>query len=181
MLRALMNKQFFLNSKTWAFVAACLLIVSLVGCQSFTPEKPGELALKNDGFIGLWDAYNDCLNGSNTQHMQKNLQVLHEAPKPLSLDDSPISIPDFLKELASTRNSRLAVDPRAMAASCSIRVAEVAQQSGDWATSLLAFQDTVKKFPEPQYAFYVSKATQAIEQFSGIIPVSLSSNDTLLH
>ena len=113
--------------------------------------------------------------------MQKNLQALHSAPKPLSLDDSPISVPNFIKELASTRNSRLAVDPRAMAASCSIRVAEVAQLSGDWETSIFVFQDTVKNFPEPQYAFYVSKATQAIEQFSDIIPVSLSSNDTLLH
>lgn len=173
-----MNNKFTLNSKKFMLVLACLLIV---GCQSFQPTTPGELALENNGFIGLWDAYNDCLNGSNAQLMQKKLQALHSAPKPLSLDDSPISVPDFIKELASTRNSRLAVDPRAMAASCSIRVAEVAQQSGDWETSLLVFQDTVKNFPEPQYAYYVSKATQAMEQFSGIIPVSLSSNDTLLH
>ncbi len=170
-----MNKRFIANSKNLLLFLACLLIV---GCQSFQPTNPGELALHDDGFIGLWDTYNDCLNGSNTQSMQENLQALHSAPKPLSLDDSPISVPDFIKKLASTRNSRLAVDPRAMAASCSIRVAEVAQQSGDWETSILVFQDTVKNFPEPQYAFYVSKATQAIEQFSGIVPVSLSSNDT---
>ena len=124
-----------------------MLTVSLVGCQSLQPKNPGELALENDGFIGLWDTYNHCLNGSNTQQMQKNLQALHLAPKPLSLDDSPISVPNFLKELASTRNSRLAVDPRAMAASCSIRVAAVAQQSGDWETSLLVLQNTVKRFP----------------------------------
>lgn len=177
MLRLLMNKKLILNSKKLILTLACLL---LVGCQSFQPTNPGELALENDGFIGLWDTYNACLNGSNTQDMQENLQALHSAPKPLSLDDSPISIPDFIKELASTRNSRLSVDPRAMAASCSIRIAEVAQQSGDWKTSLFVFQDTVKSFPEPQYAFYVSKATQAIEQFSGIMPASLSSNRTLL-
>ena len=171
-----MNKRFITNSKEILLFLACLI---LVGCQGFQPTNPGELALENDGFIGLWDTYNACLNGSNTQDMKQNLQALHSAPKPLSLDGSPISVPDFIKELASTRNSRLSVDPRAMAASCSIRVAEVAQQSGDWETSLLVFQDTVKNFPEPQYAFYVSKATQAIEQFSGIIPVSLSSSDTL--
>ncbi len=171
-----MNNLFIRNTKKLMPILACLI---LVGCQSFQPTHPGELALENDGFIGLWDTYNNCLNGSNTQHMQENLQALHSAPKPLSLDDSPISVPDFIKKLASTRNSRLAVDPRAMAASCSIRLAEVAQQSGDWETSLLVFQDTVKNFPEPQYAFYASKATRALEQFSGIIPVSLSSNDTL--
>ena len=168
-----MNNKFILKSKKLMLIVACLL---LVGCQSFQPTNPGELALENDGFIGLWDTYNACLNGSKTQDMQQKLQALHSAPKPLSLDDSPISVPDFIKELASTRNSRLSVDPRAMAASCSIRVAEVAQQSGDWETSLLVFQDTVKNFPEPQYAFYVSKATRAIEQFSGIVPVSLSSS-----
>lgn len=151
-----------------------------MGCQSFQPKNPGELAIENNGFIGLWEAYNDCLSGSNTQEMQKNLEALYLAPTPISLDDSPIPIPKFIKKLASTRNSRLAVDPRAMAASCSVQLAKVARQSADWDTSLRTWQSIIENYPEPQYAFYVSEATQAIGKFSSVRPASLSSRDSLV-
>ncbi len=157
-----------------------LLCLSMVGCQSFQPKNPGELAMKNHDFIGLWDAYNDCRAGSNAQDITKKLAILQTAPTPISLDDSPIPIPQFIKKLTSTRNSRLAVDPRAMAASCAMHLAQVAHQSADWETSLLAWQSIVSQYPEPQYAFYVSEATRAIEDFSTILPVSLPSRDSLV-
>ena len=112
--------------------------------------------------------------------MHANLYELDSAPKPISLDDSPIPVPLFLKKLTSARSSRLAVDPRAMAASCSIHLAEVAQRSADWYTALHTFQSIVKNYPEPQYAFYVTKANQAIAEFSSVHPASLSSQDALV-
>jgi hypothetical protein len=157
-----------------------LITLSFVGCQSLQVKNPGELAIENHAFISLWDTYNHCLTGSNTQEIQRNLAILHSAPKPISLDDSPIPVPNFLKKLSSTRNSRLAVDPRAMAASCSIHLGEIAYQSADWNMALRTFQTIVENYPEPQYAFYVSKATQAIEKFSSVLPVSLSSHDSLV-
>ncbi len=157
------------------------LSFSLVGCQSFQPKNPGELALKNDAFIDLWDEYNQCVIGSNAADMLQSLQILHSAPSPISLEDSPIPIPKFLKEWTSARNSRLSVDPRAMAASCSIHIAEAARQSSDWHTALSTLQAIIKNYPEPQYAFYVSKASRAIEQFSSIQPVSLQPHNRLIH
>ncbi len=163
-----------------SLLALGLITISLVGCQSLQVKNPGELAIENHAFISLWDTYNQCLTESNTQEVQRNLAILHSAPKPISLDDSPIPVPKLLKELSSTRNSRLAVDPRAMAASCSIHLGTVAHQSADWDTALRTFQAILENYPEPQYAFYVSKATQAIEQFPSAIPVSLSSHDSLV-
>ena len=161
-------------------LATAVFSLSFVACQSLQPKNNGELALENHVFIGLWDAYNDCQAGSNTQEMQRTLEVLQSAPTPISLDDSPIPIPNFIKELSSMRNSRLAVDPRAMAASCSIHLAQVAQQSDDWETAHRTWQAIVKQYPEPQYFFYVSEATRAMEEFSSIRPVSLSSRESLV-
>ena len=161
-------------------LALSLITLSFVGCQSLQVKDPGELAIENHAFISLWDTYNHCLTGSETQEMQKNLEILHSAPTPISLDDSPIPVPKFIKKLSSTRNSRLAVDPRAMAASCSIHLGEVAHQSADWDTALRTWQSILDNYPEPQYAFYVSEATQAIEEFSSVLPVSLSSHDSLV-
>lgn len=157
-----------------------LLSIILAGCQGFQPKAQGELAMEDQDFMGIWDAYNHCMTEYNIQHMQDSLHVLDSAPKPISLNDSPIPVPKFLKKLSSARSSRLAVDPRAMAASCSIHLAEVAQQSADWHTALQAFQSIIKNYPEPQYAFYVTKANQAMEQFSSVRPASLSSRDALV-
>ncbi len=162
-------------------VAIGVLCLSIIGCQSLQPKNSGELALKNHDFVGLWNAYNDCRTGLHPQEMQKNLEFLQAAPTPISLDDSPIPIPAFIKNLTSIRNSRLAVDPRAMAASCSIHLAETSRQATDWETSLRTYQAIVENFPEPQYAFYVLRASQALEEFSSILPASLSSRDSLVH
>ena len=168
------------TKKLGLIVGLFILSLNVVGCQSFQPTSPGELALKNQDFIGLWDSYNDCLTGATTQEMQEHLNILYSAPGPISLDDSPIPVPKFLKNLSSTRNSRLAVDPRAMAASCSIHLAAFAQQSADWDTSLRIWQSIVENYPEPQYAFYVSEASRAIENFSSIRPAFLSSRDSFV-
>lgn len=157
-----------------------LLALSVMGCQAFQVKNTGELALKNDDFLALWDAYNDCQTGTNPHEMQRNLETLHAAPKPISLDDSPIPIPKFIKNLSSTRNSRLAVDPRAMTASCSIHLAEASRQTADWEKSFRTYQFILENFPEPQYAFYVSEASRAIEEFSTVRPASLSSRDSLV-
>jgi hypothetical protein len=159
---------------------AGLLFLVLEGCQAFQPKTPGELAMMEQDFVGIWDTYNHCMSGSDIQEMSADLLLLDAAPKPISLDDSPIPVPRFLKKLSSARSSRLAVDPRAMAVSCSIHLAEVAQQSADWYTAFHTFQTIIKNYPEPQYAFYVEKANLAIAQFSSIRPASLSSMDALV-
>jgi len=164
-----------------AILGIGILCLSLMGCQVLQTKNPGELSLKNHDFIGLWNAYNDCQTGSNTQKMKVSLEILHSAPKPISLDDSPIPIPKFIKDLTSTRNSRLAVDPRAMAASCAIHLATVALHTAEWDMAIHTFQSIVDQYPEPQYAFYVSEASRAIADFSSIRPVSLSSRDSLVH
>lgn len=161
------------------FLLVGLLSVAFLGCQGLQPKSYGELAMDDQDFLGIWDIYNLCMDGSDIQHIQANLQVLASAPKPISLDDSPIPVPAFLKKLSSARSSRLAVDPRAMAASCSIHLAEVAQLSADWPTALHTFQAILKDYPERQYAFYVTKANQALEQFTTVQPVSLSTQESL--
>ncbi|WNM63295.1 hypothetical protein [Candidatus Nitrospira neomarina] len=162
------------------FILVSLLSIMVIGCQSLQPKSTGELAMEDHDFLGIWDAYNHCVNSSDVQHMQANLDVLASAPKPISLDDSPIPVPAFLKKWSTARGSRLAVDPRAMAASCSIHLAEVAQLSADWPTALRTFQEILKNFPEPQYAFYVSKANQAMEQLTTVRPVSLAFQEALV-
>jgi hypothetical protein len=162
------------------FILVSLLSILVIGCQGLQPKSTGELAMGDHDFLGIWDAYNHCVASSDIQHMQANLDELASAPKPISLDDSPIPVTAFLKKWSTARGSRLAVDPRAMAASCSIHLAEVAQLSADWPTALRTFEEILKNYPEPQYAFYVSKANQAMEQMTTVRPVSLAFQEALV-
>ncbi|MDR4492845.1 MAG: hypothetical protein AB7P17_09905 [Nitrospirales bacterium] len=151
-----------------------LVLCLLVGCQSFQTSAPGELNLPEDDFVGLWDAYNFCMVDQDISQIQANLSILQNAPKPISLNESPIPIPKFIQELTSLRSSRLAVDPRAMAASCSIHMAEVAQRSNDWDTAYRILETMATNFPEPQYVYYVTKANDTLEQLNSTMrPVSL--------
>lgn len=169
----------FLVSAPIKYILISLLSITFLGCQGLQPNSSGELAMEDQEFLGIWDAYNHCVDGSDIPYMQANLSVLASAPKPISLDDSPIPVPAFLKRLSTARGSRLAVDPRAMAVSCSIHLAEVAELSSDRPTALRTFQEIIKDYPEPQYAFYVSKANHALEQLSTVWPVSLSTKEVL--
>ena len=143
-----------------------LTLLLLMGCQSFQPSAPGELALKEGDFLGLWDAYNFCMVGRNINEIQSNLTELRSAPKPISLNESPIPVPAFIKQITSSRSSRLAVDPRAMAASCSIHLAEVAQQTRNLEVAYRTLESMATDFPEPQYAYYVAKAQTTLEQLN---------------
>lgn len=153
----------------------------LVGCQSFQASSPGELNLPEGDFVGLWDAYNFCMVEQDISQIQANLSILENAPKPISINESPIPIPKFIQELTSLRSSRLAVDPKAMAASCSIHLAEVAQHSNNWDAAYSVLETMAANFPEPQYAYYVTKANDALAQlYSSIRPVSLPLRDALV-
>ena len=175
----LMNTK-LLQPTIFNIILAGMLFLILEGCQAFHPKVPGELAMLEQDFVDIWETYNHCMSGSDIQEMSADLHLLSSAPQPISLDDSPIPVPRFIKKLSSARNSRLAVDPRAMAVSCSIHLAEVAQQSADWYTAFHTFQAIIKNYPESQYAFYVAKANLAMEQFSSLRPASLSFQDTLV-
>ena len=168
-------------TRKWGYsLLGGLLLTSLVGCQSIHTATSGELALKEGDFLGLWDAYNFCMVGRDLSQIQVKLTELQRAPKPMSLNESPIPVPSFLKQLSSSRSSRLAVDPRAMAASCSIHLAEVAQETQNFKAAYRVLESMATDFPEPQYAYYVTEAEQALEQLnSSFRLVSFTSRNAL--
>ena len=169
-----------LLSKTIKLLSILLCVWAFIGCQSFQPKHSGELALKNHDFLDLWESYNSCLTSRDLNSIRESLLALDAAPRPISLEDSPIPVPKFLKNLSTHRSSRLAVDPRAMSASCSIHLAETAKQSNDWNTALLTLKEVLKDYPEARYTYYTTKAQMALEQFHTTLPASLSSQDLLV-
>lgn len=162
----------FENIKKIVFIGLVALL-TLSGCQSLQPTEKGELSLQDSEFMGLWDTYNSCVADQDPLQMQVYGEELAKAPGPVSIHHSPIFVPEFLKKLTSTRTSRLAVDPRAMAASCTLQAGQVAWRAGQYHLAQDLLQSVMTKYPEPEYAYYVSEARTAMQYVPSLRNVSL--------
>ena len=150
-----------------------LSLLMLSGCQGLQPTAKGELSLQDSEFMGLWDTYNQCMVDQNPLQMRDYAVKLAEAPRPISIQHSPIPLPKFLVNLTSNRGSRLSVDPRAMTASCVLQAGQTAWKTGDYALAHNLLQSIINEYPEIEYAYYVSEARTTILQVPSLRNVSL--------
>lgn len=155
------------------YLVGILSLVLFTGCQSFQPTERSELALEDSEFMGLWSMYNRCVTDQDPLQMKDYILKLTEAPRPISIHHSPIPLPKFLKNWTSHRASRLSVDPRAMAASCSLLAGEAAWKTGHLELARDLLQAVIEGYPEAEYAYYVEEARHTIQQVPTIRNVSL--------
>lgn len=71
----------------YQFLAGVMFIL-LVGCQSFQPSAPGELAIKEGILLDYGMLIIFCMVGRNIAQIQGNLTELKSAPRPISLNES---------------------------------------------------------------------------------------------
>ncbi|MGH7260501.1 MAG: hypothetical protein ACREI9_07440, partial [Nitrospiraceae bacterium] len=83
--------------------------------------------------------------------------------------DLPFPLPDFVKRVVVQPAPRLAADPKAMAASCSLSTGHVALRAErlDLATDL--FRAVLQNHPQPEYAYYVDQARIGLEQVDRVV------------
>ncbi len=152
----------FANIK-FAFLALSLVMV-VGGCQSMQLlDKPA--SLDNAAFMSLWDAYRHCQAGEDVDTMRGDMQRLTRvALSQQPTRDLPFPLPDFVKRVVARPALRLAADPKAMAASCTLVTGQVALRTErlDLATDM--FKAVLQNHPQPEYAYYVDQARVGLEQ-----------------
>jgi hypothetical protein len=137
----------------------------LTGCQtSQSIEK--HAGFDNVGFMNLWDRYRHCENVSDLEAMQVDARHLnHIAHQPIVLQGSEIPLPKAIQRLVAEPPSRLAVDPKAMAAACSLHVGQVALTVGRDEVAYEMFR-TVLKYPTGASPYYIEQAQAGLAQVS---------------
>jgi hypothetical protein len=146
------------------------LLIFLAACQSKPP-------VTNVAFMGLWNTYDHCLSSADLETMRQDVRQLSEGSQRSALKDDVIIRP-LLKPIEhwiAPPTPRLAADPRAMAAACTLRTGDTAVTYGrpDIATEM--FTEVIQNYPQPQYAYYVSEARTKLVQLDKLTQVSLSS------
>lgn len=127
----------------------------LQGCQVLGAVS-GTRDFSEDQFQRLWHVYEQCRVSRDVQALRGYADILSRSA--FANEGQAVSVPDVLASWVETPPVRLAVEPKAMAASCAIQGGHIARQAGQPETAQRLFSLVVRRFQGPSYAFYVSEA-----------------------
>ena len=147
----------------------------LAACSLFSgPSRENEPAQQS--VMSLWDLYRDC-RGSHD--IEKALSAARQLRKSANLQLVPTAeLPAGLDGFVSKQPVRTTVDPKAMAASCTLQAARASMEAGRHEEAQQLLYAVVLNYPESEYAFYVERAKVWMRDLpavdSPVEPTSLS-------
>jgi hypothetical protein len=104
------------------------MMVAGIGCQhAVAPRPPSNEA----SFTDLWETYRHCQKSEDPHEMQLDALHLEQTVQRFADDKKAPLIPDELEQLVLDRPTRLAVDPKAMVASCALFAGYQARVAGE--------------------------------------------------
>jgi hypothetical protein len=139
-----MNRVIVLS--TLPLLAACSLFSS--------PSRQDEPAQQS--VMSLWDLYRDC---RGSRDVERALSAARELRQSADLRLVPTAeLPAGLDGFVSKQPVRTTVDPKAMAASCTLQAARASMEAGRHEEAQQLLYAVVRNYPESEYAFYVERA-----------------------
>lgn len=145
------------------------------GCQTGTPIK--ESGLDNSRFMTLWETYTHCKSTSDLGETRADMGTLTKAALTNhSYEGFVLPIPVKLERLVTTPATRLSVDVRAMAASCSLHAGQVAIGQGRIDFAREAFTEVLSLHDQNENSsFYLAQAKSFLAEIDNGIQISLKT------
>lgn len=147
----------------------CALVFLLSACHTM-PSLDATPVPSEAGFRDMWARYSDCRSGSGVIQTWQDAEQLNRAVRLMGYSDRA------LQGTLAASPSRLAVDPRAMAASCTLSAGQVAHDAGLDRLAAKLFRFVLLNFHGPRYAYYREQAFKGMAQLS-----NSGSEQILLH
>ena len=119
----------------------------------------------------MWDLYRHCQSSGDVETVLSAAKQLQQ-----SADTHIVSAPDVPKSLdrfVTKQPVRTTVDPKALAASCTLQAARTSLNAGRDQEAEQLLHAVVSSYPESDYTFYVAQAKVWIEELRG--PGTLNS------
>ena len=140
------------------------VLVVLGGCQTTQPVAKST-ASENTAFMRLWTTYSECRSGTDFDAMRAAARQLNRAAAtPTSGKDFVLPLPKQITRLVSKPPTRLAVDPKAMAAACTLYAGHAALEAGRNDVAAEMFLSVMDGHPQAEYAYYVEQARLGFAQ-----------------
>ena len=138
-------------------------IAGLGGCQSLWPFDSSAILLDNMQFMETWETYLHCRSSAQPDEIRADLQQLNRVAHAVTAQNQPsVLVPAAIRARLEAFPSRLAVDPRSMAAACALHGGHVALSAGqsELSVELFAVAGTAQ-----EGSAYVSYAVEAERRF----------------
>ena len=141
-----------------------VLILGGSGCQSGTSPKS---ASHEASFSDLWKIYRHCQKSEDPHEMKADALRLDQTVETLGDEKDRTMVSDGLERLILEKPTRLAVDPKAMAASCALLAGYQARVAGQTGLATEMFGHILNKYPATRYRYYVDQAYYALQSIRG--------------
>lgn len=144
----------------------CLAAFLIVGggCQ----HKPAHQSPSHEtSFSELWDTYRHCQKSEDAHAMKVDALRLDQTVQKMTDEGKSPLIPDELEQLVLDRPTRLAVDPKAMAASCALLAGYQARATGEPQLAAEMFGHILSNYSITRYRYYVVQAYHALKGIAG--------------
>jgi hypothetical protein len=168
------------QTKNAVLALGCVLLLS--GCQS-VPATHTTAPLDNAGFMTAWDVYRHCQAGTDdvdTMRTDMN-QLSRVASAQESTYSLPLPLPDFVKRVMTKPISRLAADPKAMAAACALSAGQAALRIERMDVAAEMFRTVLQNHQQPEYAYYVDQARAGMKEVAhGVHAAARAAAPTLI-
>jgi hypothetical protein len=145
-----------------AFVSALWIavIVGPAGCQNVkVPQQQSHAAPPS--FMETWNIYTHCISTESLEPLMVDTLLLKRATNEMQQDET-LRLFSPLKSFMSPSPVRLAADPRAMTASCTLKTAETAAENGWNDLAMTLYQSIIKDYSEPAYGYYRDQANAGV-------------------
>jgi hypothetical protein len=132
------------------FILPLLTACSVFGAPS-RHNEPGHQSV-----MSLWELYQDCQKSHDVEAALSTAKRLRQSA---DLQVGPVSdVPGALEGFVERQPVRTTVDPKAMAASCTLQAARASLDAGRNQEAEQLLSAVVHTYPESEYAFYVRQA-----------------------
>lgn len=117
--------------------------------------------------MGLWRIYNHCRSTRDPDEKQEDARRLDLALRSRVRQEAASDrLPTLLQRVIEASPSRLAVDPKAMAAACTLDAGEATQAAGRNREAVELFRFIGAAYAEPKYAYYAARAKRNLARIA---------------
>ncbi|ODT44917.1 MAG: hypothetical protein ABS70_04405 [Nitrospira sp. SCN 59-13] len=146
----------------------------LAGCQLFDSSNRAA-APRSPSVMSMWELYRHCQSSGDVETVLSAAKQLQQ-----SAADTPVlpppDVPKSLDRFVTKQPVRTTVDPKALAASCTLQAARTSLSAGREQEAEQLLYAVVFSYPESDYTFYVAQAKVWIEELH-----RPGSSDAVIH
>lgn len=146
--------------------AICLITVVLSGCQAISPfDRPTKTSLIP--ILPLWERYQQCLASASPEELVLIIEEFERAAVPTT---EPPSWMRALGQHVRNQPPRIAVDPKALGAACTLRAAALLVEAEHVGEAQVLYRRILARYASPEWVYYVDQAKEALVNLPESVP-----------